>query len=1652
MATLPSGSANAISLLDLYQNINSTAGTPGSSIDLKDLSESLASGSVVVPTTTAKRDSIQSAQYAIDEVWGANFPSSLITGITFTTDGSDINTVDGEDLDVAFTTDGNPGEFTVRLQDSSDNTDASTTRSGAGTVTFSNLALDAGTGYRVQVQYDQFNKVNDDTTFNHHDLIGAVSIDAISDTTVAASTTIHSIAQDRSVGNTTSLNDYNWTFAKSSGDSSGLRLNGEGSYGSSLSSGASTPTIQYKGPGVFTANLRVDGTPSQARNSTTAATVTHRIEYTDSLVCSDDANVNDGTSTDMSVASKGMASGVKIGYVSSGATTTFLVEDTTDLTDTRTVAATITKAITTATNRNTVTAYVRAEDRTTTSISDLSSNTFIIYPRLLASRNTINNNSVNTIYSDVQADDTSTYPPSISYGTPGLPTDNVTAYGYAAGTSLTGHGFSAASSATTTYGGGSGVGSSLTTLTITGTTSAGVGQTSSTSHTVTVNYEPRIYDITFTSGTILINTTDLFIKSITWQGFDSNGFTVQVRSASGGGGSEIGEYEPAINDLGGIAFNANCFNLDEGGTQKTGTVWDHPTAANVGMVSTAGTVYLRVTDGTGTYVYEESLTIASYTQVSLGGYTFLEANSGFDTQEAAAVGTPPAGDVYSVTGHYIGTLGSGTVTILSSQGGSGFQGGNKWWDMQSGYIGYIDNSGNLLAANYISDANAQPLAPTSISFSSVTTSQIVISWTDNSAIEDGFKLYRDTGGAADSGDSLIVTQAGNSYTNTSLSTRTPVVNAFTATVSSTILGRIDLSWSLSTTDSFTVKQSTASNMSSPSTIATSGTSLAVTGLSNNTAYYFQIAATTSTGVTYYYGLYAYNGSSNTTVLQGSRATAGTSTNSSIVNATTINPTVTIANLSATTWASTTSGTVTCTTTPNFSSPELDVKIQRGATVYETDTNVVATKNVATTQTFSKSNMVLEGAYYDIVVFKTGTSTQYAISDNAFTVTTKAVAGSVPSVGIGTDSPASTRVYVGFTDNTTNETQFRSQVINNSTGVQEGSDIVTTTTNSGGSSVYNGGEDSVGTSDANFRTIVATNNFYYVKVRAERVQTTDFTSTTTTSYSNSSVTEMGTVPETIDSVTFDQSSYVEGEVAQVTYTSTNLDPDESLTIQLFRSPHVITTFFTDYQGGDYTQNVTLATGLTGASDYQFRVFKTVGGSPLRDSSTFTINETSISDNSPSDFTTIADASATGPASETRDLIFTITNPNPDGPTATLSLVGNLSLTDGYSYAYSTNGGVSYSGYTTSNTNIGSYTGTEIRQRIKFAYEASSGFDEEGSIISTTGTLSYNGVSQSDQLRVLAANQGCFDLDSLILLSDNTTKKLHEIQIGDVVKSWNIPTMPDTDIKSDYMNWTSNYITGSTETTSVVTDTHFSASFDNYWYINSGSNYEFKVSSAHGIFVKDENNIYKFKYVSDFTLNDKLFDSNLDEVDIISIENVSGSLDAGWIDVEDTDVNYYSGILAHNKCFVEGTLVSMADGTQLPIEDIKIGDLIQTYDTITTEIRNTKVISVANPIHDDIVLIRFNNDVVNENTFDHPYYVKDKGWCSHRPELTKERYDIDTELLEVGDVCYYNDGVKLEEVTVKYIREELGNRQTYTIDGLESGNTFFANGIVVHNEGL
>ncbi len=152
----------------------------------------------------------------------------------------------------------------------------------------------------------------------------------------------------------------------------------------------------------------------------------------------------------------------------------------------------------------------------------------------------------------------------------------------------------------------------------------------------------------------------------------------------------------------------------------------------------------------------------------------------------------------------------------------------------------------------------------------------------------------------------------------------------------------------------------------------------------------------------------------------------------------------------------------------------------------------------------------------------------------------------------------------------------------------------------------------------------------------------------------------------------------------------------------------------------------------------------------------------------------------------------------------------------------------------------------------------------------------------------------------------------------------------------------------------------------------------------------------------------------------------------------------------SCFVAGTKISMADGSLKNIEDVSVGDIVLTVNMDTMEVEPNRVLELASPVHEDMVNLVF-EDSENTNTFDHPYFVKGKGWCSYKPVLTQRRYGIQADQLEVGDICFVLDQNKnLKETCLVGIKEELGNVQTYNLYEVEDNHNFFANGVLVHNK--
>jgi hypothetical protein len=151
-----------------------------------------------------------------------------------------------------------------------------------------------------------------------------------------------------------------------------------------------------------------------------------------------------------------------------------------------------------------------------------------------------------------------------------------------------------------------------------------------------------------------------------------------------------------------------------------------------------------------------------------------------------------------------------------------------------------------------------------------------------------------------------------------------------------------------------------------------------------------------------------------------------------------------------------------------------------------------------------------------------------------------------------------------------------------------------------------------------------------------------------------------------------------------------------------------------------------------------------------------------------------------------------------------------------------------------------------------------------------------------------------------------------------------------------------------------------------------------------------------------------------------------------------------------CFTKGTGIASVNNASTSIEKIKPGDKILSFNQKTRQIEEDIVKQVDSVRHSELIHITFKDMTSNDNTYDHPYYVKNKGWCSYKPLQTNQKYNIKAKQLTVGDTCFKYQDNKLIEVTVKSIQENPGEVMTYNVSRLEKNKSFFANGILVSDE--
>jgi len=283
------------------------------------------------------------------------------------------------------------------------------------------------------------------------------------------------------------------------------------------------------------------------------------------------------------------------------------------------------------------------------------------------------------------------------------------------------------------------------------------------------------------------------------------------------------------------------------------------------------------------------------------------------------------------------------------------------------------------------------------------------------------------------------------------------------------------------------------------------------------------------------------------------------------------------------------------------------------------------------------------------------------------------------------------------------------------------------------------------------------------------------------------------------------------------------------------------------------------------------------------------------------------------------------------------------------------------------------------------------------------------------------------------------------VGGTYKSYFISGSPDTDLAIEFLDWTypgselpsGSYVTSSTMINNVRLAQPYGIMFN---LTPSGSN-PIRISGASAILVYEStSNSLKYETLVDIDpAKHELIASNGDSVPITSnnAEVLSGSYYAHVLDLEETDTffladeNTHLKIVSHN-CFVAGTLITMADGSTKPIEEIVAGDELLSVNQETYKQEISTVGSVKSSQVNKLIKINLGVEDITSTPL-HKFCVHDTGWVAAQE-------------LKEGDILVRSNGGKDTISSINIIEEEY---TVYRLDDVSDNYNYFANDLLVHN---
>ena len=152
-------------------------------------------------------------------------------------------------------------------------------------------------------------------------------------------------------------------------------------------------------------------------------------------------------------------------------------------------------------------------------------------------------------------------------------------------------------------------------------------------------------------------------------------------------------------------------------------------------------------------------------------------------------------------------------------------------------------------------------------------------------------------------------------------------------------------------------------------------------------------------------------------------------------------------------------------------------------------------------------------------------------------------------------------------------------------------------------------------------------------------------------------------------------------------------------------------------------------------------------------------------------------------------------------------------------------------------------------------------------------------------------GCLVSDTLITLSDGSTKLIQDVQVNDVLKSIDVSGMPQP--SNEWYSWSSDTLNYVESTSTVINFTTYE--FDSVININEG---RLIATDSHNHVVK-QNGVWYIRTTSELNVGDVLLDMDNSEFEITSLLIITESTTVYNIDVDNSNLYFANNVLTHNK---------------------------------------------------------------------------------------------------------------------------------------------------------